>query len=154
MNGMLLFALAAAAQATSLTQFDPLNQVRIEQRLGAHLPLDARFLDESGAEVRLGSFFGERPVVLALVYYECPMLCTQVLNGLTSSLRALKFNVGQEFDVVAISFDHKETPGLARDKKARTGSPRLVLLDAPGRPRWGVEVPEADLRRALGELIA
>ena len=67
--------------------------------------------------MRLGEFFGKRPVVLALVYYECPMLCTQVLNGLVSALGVLNFDVGREFDVVAVSINPKEAPGLAAQKK-------------------------------------
>ena len=95
-----------------------LADVRFEQRLNEMLPLDTRFKDEEGRDVRLGEYFGTRkPVVLAFVYYECPMLCTQVLNGLTSSLGALDETVGREFDVVAISFDARETPALANGKK-------------------------------------
>jgi protein SCO1 len=94
-----------------------LERVGIEQRLGERLPLETRFRDELGREVKLGDYFHKRPVVLALVYYDCPMLCTQVLNGLTSSLSVLKFNAGKEFDVVAISFDARETPQLAGAKK-------------------------------------
>jgi protein SCO1 len=67
--------------------------------------------------VRLGEYFGKRPVVLALVYYECPMLCTQVLNGAVSALSVLKFDVGKEYDVIAVSINPKETPGLAAQKK-------------------------------------
>jgi protein SCO1 len=96
-----------------------IKDIAFEQRLDAQVPLDLPFRDETGRDVVLGDYFRtDRPVILALVYYECPMLCTQVLNGLVSSLRPLKFNVGQEFDVVAVSFDPKETPGLARNKKA------------------------------------
>jgi protein SCO1 len=94
-----------------------LERVGIDQRLGNSLPLDARFKDELGREVKLGDYFHKRPVLLALVYYDCPMLCTQVLNGLTSALGVLKFNAGQEFDVVAVSFDPRETPQLASAKK-------------------------------------
>ncbi len=68
--------------------------------------------------MKLGDYFGKRPVILALVYYECPMLCTQVLNGLVSSLGILSFDAGREFDVVAVSFNPKEGPGLASQKKA------------------------------------
>jgi protein SCO1/2 len=91
--------------------------VRFDQRLNEPLPLDARFKDETGRDVRLGDYFGRKPVVLAFVYYECPMLCTQVLNGLTTSLTVLDETVGREFDVVAISFDPRETPALADGKK-------------------------------------
>jgi protein SCO1/2 len=86
--------------------------------LDESLPLDAVFRDESGAEVKLGDYFGSKPVVLALVYYSCPMLCNQVLNGMTSGLDVLKaFSIGSEFDVITVSFDPRETPELARQKK-------------------------------------
>jgi protein SCO1/2 len=94
-----------------------LAEVRFDQRLNGQLPLDTPFRDEAGRAVTLGDFFGRRPVILAFVYYECPMLCTQVLNGLTSSLGVLDETVGREFDVVAISFDARETPALASGKK-------------------------------------
>ena len=94
-----------------------LSQVGIDQRLNAQLPLDLPFKDDEGRDVKLGDFFGKRPVVLALVYYECPMLCTQVLNGVVSALGVLKFDIGREYDVVAVSINPKETPGLAAQKK-------------------------------------
>ncbi len=94
-----------------------LADVRFDQRLNEPLPLETRFKDEEGRDVALGDYFGTRPVVLAFVYYECPMLCTQVLNGLTTSLMVLTETVGREFDVVAISFDARETPALANGKK-------------------------------------
>ena len=96
----------------------PLKDVGIEQRLGTQLPMDATFRDENGQTVQLGSYFGKRPVVLALVYYECPMLCTQILNGLVRAAKVLSFKPGQEYDVVAISFDARETPKQALVKKA------------------------------------
>ena len=94
-----------------------LEGVGIDQRLDAQLPLDLKFRNESGAEVRLSEYFGKRPVVLALVYYSCPMLCNQVLNGLTGSMDTLSFDIGKEFEVVTVSFDPRETPELAREKK-------------------------------------
>ena len=94
-----------------------LQEVRIEQKLDQQLPLDLVFRDESGRDVKLGDYFGQKPVVLAFVYYDCPMLCTQVLNGMVTSFRVLPFQVGKEFDVVTISFDPKETPALAQSKK-------------------------------------
>lgn len=94
-----------------------LTKVSFEQRLNEQLPLDLPFKDESGRAVKLGEFFGRKPVVLTFVYYECPMLCTEVLNGLESSLRVLNETVGKEFDVVTVSFDPKETPILAAGKK-------------------------------------
>ncbi len=98
----------------------PLKKTGIEQKLGDQLPLDTEFKDEDGNLVKLGSFFGKgRPVVVAFVYYECPMLCNQVLNGLTGSLKGINLDAGKDFDVVAISFDAKEfdKPGLAKNKK-------------------------------------
>ena len=95
-----------------------LDDVRIDQKLDGPLPLDAKFRDENGREVRLGDFFGSKPVVLALVYYSCPMLCNQVLNGMTSGLDVLKsLSIGKEFEVVTVSFDPRETSDLAREKK-------------------------------------
>ena len=94
-----------------------LKEVRIEQKLGNQLPLDLVFRDEAGQEVKLGQYFGKKPVVLALVYYDCPMLCTQILNGMVTSIRVLPFQVGNEFDVVTVSFDPRETSALAAAKK-------------------------------------
>lgn len=96
-----------------------LKEVGIEQKLNAQVPFDAVLKDENGKEVKLGEYFGKRPVILALVYFECPMLCNEVLNGLTGSLKSLSFDVGKEFDVVAISFDARENdkPDLVKNKK-------------------------------------
>jgi protein SCO1 len=94
-----------------------LREVGIDQRLDQQLPLDTPFRDETGREVRLGEYFGKKPVILSLVYYECPMLCTLVLNGLASALDVLTFDVGKEFEIVTISFDPRDTPQLAAAKK-------------------------------------
>jgi protein SCO1/2 len=97
-----------------------LQEVGIKQNLGAQLPLDTEFKDENGNPVKLGNYFNKnKPVVLALVYYECPMLCNEVLNGLTGSIKGISFDVGKEFDIVAISFDARENdkPNLAKNKK-------------------------------------
>ncbi|MFL6332813.1 MAG: SCO family protein [Pyrinomonadaceae bacterium] len=95
-----------------------LKQVNIEQRLGNQIPLDLKFRDESGREVRLGEYFAKgRPVALTLVYYECPMLCNQVLNGAVGAFQALSFTAGKEFEVVTVSFDPREGPELAAKKK-------------------------------------
>lgn len=95
-----------------------LKEVTIDQRLGSQLPLDASFRDENGQVVQLGSYFGKRPVVLALVYYECPMLCTQILNGMVRAAKIMSFTPGKDYDVVAISFDARETSKQALAKKA------------------------------------
>ena len=98
-----------------------LQEVGIEQKLGEQLPLDVVFKNEDGQQVKLGEYFKSgRPVVLALVYYECPMLCNEVLNGLTGSLKGMSLGAGKDFDVLAISFDARENdkPDLAKNKKA------------------------------------
>jgi len=95
-----------------------LKNVGIVQRLNQQLPLDLTFHDETGKTVRLGDYFGKKPVVLSFVYYRCPMLCPELLMGLESSLRVLRFNVGDQFQVVTVSFDPQDTPALAAAKKA------------------------------------
>lgn len=94
-----------------------LKDVRIEQKLNQQLPLETVFKDENGQPVKLGQYFTNKPVVLSLVYYDCPMLCTQVLNGMVTSFRVLPFEIGKEFEVVTISFDPRETTALAANKK-------------------------------------
>ena len=91
--------------------------VGIDQKLNEQLPLDVTFRDENGAEVKLGQYFGNRPVVLSLVYYDCPMLCTQILNGMVGAFKVMSFTPGNDYDVVSISFDPRETPELAKRKK-------------------------------------
>jgi protein SCO1/2 len=109
------------SQGTATGLPDALKTVGIDQRLGEQLPLNSVFKDESGREVLLGEYFKSgRPVILALVYYECPMLCNQVLNGMVGALKGINLDVGKDFDVVAISFDARENekPGLAANKRA------------------------------------
>jgi protein SCO1 len=100
---------------------DALQKVGIDQKLGDQLPLDAAVKDESGKVDALGNYFKSgRPVIVAFVYYECPMLCNEVLNGLTGSLKGIGLNAGRDFDVIAVSFDARENekPELAKNKKA------------------------------------
>lgn len=128
-----------------------LREVAIDQRLDEQVPLDLAFRDESGAPVTLGRYFGKRPVILSLVYYECPMLCTLVLNGLVRALRTLTFDPGREFELVTVSFNPRETPELAARKKA-------TYLDEYQRPSaaasWhfltGDAEPIERLARAVG----
>ncbi|MGI8786092.1 MAG: SCO family protein [Acidobacteriota bacterium] len=94
-----------------------LREVGIDQRLDQPLPLELEFRDETGATVKLGKYFGGRPVILTLVYYHCPMLCAHALNGMIGALRALPFDAGDQFEVVTVSFDPSETPQSARIKK-------------------------------------
>lgn len=105
-----------------------LSRIGIDQRLNHHVPLDLPFVDENGKDVKLGDYFGKRPVLLAMVYYECPMLCTQVLNGVTGALKTINFDAGKEFDVVAVSINPLEGPGLAAQKKA-------AYVERYGRPQ-------------------
>ena len=95
-----------------------LQDIRIDQRLNAQLPLDVTFRDETGKSVQLGQYFGKKPVILSFAYYECPMLCTLVLNGLTKGLRVIPFDIGNQFEVVNISINPREGPDLAAAKKA------------------------------------
>jgi protein SCO1/2 len=100
---------------------DALQKVGIDQKLGDQMPLDAEVKNEDGKIVKLGDYFNSgRPVIIAFVYYECPMLCNEVLNGLTGSLKGINLTAGKDFDVLAISFDARENdkPDLAKNKKA------------------------------------
>ena len=95
------------------------QNVAIKEHLGDRLPLELTLHDETGAEVKLGDYFNRgRPVALNFVYHSCPMLCSMVLTGFTSSVRELNGSIGRDFEVVSISFDPKDTPEIARDKKA------------------------------------
>ncbi len=95
-----------------------IEHVTFSQRLGERLPFDARLTDETGREVALGDYFGkDRPVVLAFVYFQCPMLCPLVMNGISSALKVVPFTPGKDFDVVLVSFDPKDTPEAANAKK-------------------------------------
>jgi protein SCO1/2 len=94
-----------------------LEGVGIDQKLDQQLPLNVQFRDEAGRTVPLGSFFHGKPVLLAPVYYRCPMLCTQILSGMVSALKAVSFDPGRDFEVVAFSFDPKDTPEIAGAKK-------------------------------------
>jgi protein SCO1/2 len=95
-----------------------LREIGFDQNLDRPLPLDAEFSDESGRTVRVGEYFGAKPVVLAFVYYDCPMLCSMVLTSLTSTLETLSLDAGKDFEVVIVSFDPRETPALAATRKA------------------------------------
>jgi protein SCO1 len=111
-------AFARAQQQERSPAGSVVTQVGFDQKLGVRLPLDLHFRDDSGRDLALGELFGRRPVILVPVYYRCPMLCNQVLNGLTRSLKPLSLDAGKGFDVVAVSIDPAETPELAAKKKA------------------------------------
>ena len=97
---------------------DVLNTVKIDQRLGQQLPLDATFRDETGKAVKLGDYFGKKPVILSLVYYQCQILCMEDLNGLVGALEMVNLTPGKDFQVVIVSIDPAETPAMAAAKKA------------------------------------
>jgi protein SCO1/2 len=110
---------SSAPGQPAMAPLEALKDVRIDQKMDSAVPLDLPFVDEHGRDVTLAQYFGgSRPAVLALVYYECPMLCTQVLNGLFSSIEPLTLDAGREFDIVVVSFDPGETPAMALAKKS------------------------------------
>lgn len=107
-----------------------LQKVGVEQRLNQPLPLDAQFVDDTGKTVRLGDYFGKHPAILTLVYYTCPMLCSEELDGLTGALSMVKLTPGKDFNVIVISIDPSDTPERAAQKKAfylkRYGKPETA----------------------------
>lgn len=117
LSALTLPVLAAGQEAPNPKLPTPLREVGFEQNIGAFVPLDAQFVDSMGETVHLGDYFRDKPVVLALVYYECPMICTMVLNGLSSSLGVLTFDAGEDFELVVVSFNPAETPQLAAAKR-------------------------------------
>lgn len=126
LTGALLLGLLGPA-ALSAQQVQPVSQqpqpaalqgIGIDQKLNQRVPLDLEFRDERGQTVQLGDYFGRRPVVLSLVYYQCPMLCPMTLNGALRSFRALTFDIGNDFEVVTVSISPSETPAMAAEKKA------------------------------------
>ena len=120
-------ALAGASLRAEEAPPAPLREVGFDQRLGEAVPLDIPFRDETGREVKLSEYFQKKPVLLSLVYFECPMLCGMATEGLVRSLRPLGFSPGADFEVLTVSFDPRETPELAAAKKRN-------VLAAYGRP--------------------
>ena len=120
-NCVVIAALSLPLAGTAQTANDvppQLRNVRVQQNLNTQVPLNIKFVDENGASVSIGQLLRGRPVILSLVYYKCPRLCSMTLTGLLKTLRTLDFNVGKEFDVVTVSFDPREKPQLAAAKKA------------------------------------
>lgn len=127
-----------------------LQQVTIEQRLGNQVPMDLVFRDEQNREVRLKDYAGKRPILLSLVYYGCPMLCTEILNGLTRSLRTLPMELGKDYEVITVSFDPTETATLAATKKGAY----LDSLRKPGADKhWHWLTGNQDEIRQLTEAV-
>lgn len=122
--GLLLAAAAVvllpgqAAGQGRTTPKELAKEIGLDQRLGEQVPLDIELCDEHGDAVALGELLHDRPVVLALVYYRCPMLCTQVLNGLLKSCQALTLELGTDYDILAVSIDPQDTPETAAEKKS------------------------------------
>ncbi|MGH9956014.1 MAG: SCO family protein [Pyrinomonadaceae bacterium] len=130
-----------------------LQEVGIDQKLNSQLPLDLIFRNENGEVVKLGNYFGKKPVVLALVYYECPMLCTQVLNGMVSAFKVLAFKPGEEFDVVTVSFDPRETSTLAAAKKKTYIGYLPEAKRLPATNGWHFLTGDQDSIRRLTETV-
>jgi protein SCO1/2 len=103
----------------SQTDAGNLKDIGIDQHLDQQIPLDLQFKDENGSTVRLADYFKKgRPVILTLVYYQCPMLCSEVLTGLDSAMQVMKFTAGNEYEVITVSIDPRDTPEVAKEKKA------------------------------------
>lgn len=117
-TAILLLALLAGTASASLRSKQLVQEVGLDQHLDAQLPLDVMVRDEAGRTVRLEEYFGEKPVVLNFVYFRCPMLCTQVLNGLLRSSQAMELTVGEDYQIVSISIDPRDTAEMARAKKS------------------------------------
>src|SRR5262249_18471715 len=114
---VILAAQAMADLAAAADSADVIKKVGFEQRLDQQAPLEATFRAEAGCTVRLGDYFDGRPVILVLAYYRCPMLCTEVLNGLAASLHRITPEMERDYRVLTVSFDPRETPDLAAAKK-------------------------------------
>jgi protein SCO1/2 len=112
-----LAMVAAPARAQQSAMPPILKQVNIAQNLNAQISPDLIFRDENGKSVRLGDFFGHKPIVLSLVYFECPALCTEVLNGELRTMRSISLDLGKDFEAVTVSFETKDTPALAKAKR-------------------------------------
>jgi protein SCO1/2 len=110
------FKREAGVASSALPQ--ALREIGFDQNIDQRVPLDTTFRDEAGATVRLGDYFGKKPVVMVFAYYDCPMLCTQVINGLSSALGVMSLNPGQDFEIVTVSFNPHDTPASATAKKA------------------------------------
>jgi protein SCO1/2 len=127
-----------------------LQRIGFDQRLNAQVPLELVFREETGRQVRLGDYFGSRPVVLSLVYYRCPMLCTLSLNGQLRLFRATAFDIGTQFDVIDVSIDPRETPALAMEKKTAY----IAKYNRPGGARgWHFLTGDESSIQALADAV-
>ncbi|MBP1774000.1 MAG: uncharacterized protein H6Q86_6 [candidate division NC10 bacterium] len=130
---------------------DFLKEIGFDQKLGAQLPLDVAFQDETGKTVRLGEYFGEKPVIMLVTYYNCTMLCPLLLDGLVRTLRPLTFDIGKQFAVLTVSINPRETPAIAASRK------ELYVQQRYGRPGaergWHFLTGKADAIAALTQAI-
>lgn len=149
--GLAVLAASSAQPAGGQQLGRVTREVKFDQRLDAAVPLDLIFRDEAGRDVRLADFVHDKPVILSLVYYECPMLCTQVLNGLSTSLKQLdSLAIGDDYEVVTISIDPKETAELAARKK----NAYVAALDAAGGDKgWHFLTGDAASIAAISEAV-
>ncbi len=147
---LILCAPAARAGAQEAPPPPFLSDVGIDQRLNEQVPLDLGFRDSSGREVKLGGLVKGKPIVLMLVYYECPMLCTMSLNELLKAIKVVPFDVGNQFDIVTVSFDPREGPDLAMAKK--DSYVRQYARDGAAEG-WHFLTGEADPIRALTQAV-
>jgi len=152
-SALVCIPLLTASLAAQIETARPniLENVGLDQKLNAQVNGDLQFFDEEGNQVKLGQYFGKKPIILTLVYYECPMLCTLILNGVVRALRTLNFSAGEEFEIITVSIDPGETPELALTKKTQ-------YLESYDRPKaaegWhfltGKEDQIAQLTEAVG----
>ncbi len=119
MNGAPAAGYKREAGTPSSTMPAPLREIGFDQNIGQRLALDAEVVDENGRAGAIGRYFGARPVILVFAYFSCPMLCTQVVNGLASAVGVLSLRPGRDFDVVVVSFDPRDTPATAAAKKVQ-----------------------------------
>ena len=124
---------SAGGRGTANVKLKALDNVGIDQKLDAPMPVDLPFVDEAGNQVTLGSYFGRRPVILVFAYYRCPMLCTLVLNDLGRAINACALEPGKDYDVVTISFDSREDCEAGGGQEAGTTTPRSPSRVSPGR---------------------
>ncbi len=149
--------LLLAAPAVAHTGNEPytkddafLKEIGFDQKLGAPLPLDITFADDTGKTVRLGEYFGQRPVVMLLTYYNCTMLCPLLLDGLVRALRPLSFEIGKQFAVLTVSINPRETPAIAASRKELY----VQRYGRPGAERgWHFLTGKADAIAAVTQAI-
>jgi len=150
-NLAVILALTGSLAAQSETSRPSiLENVGLDQRLNSQIDGKLQFVDEKGNRVELGQYFGQKPMILTLVYYECPMLCTLILNGLVRAIRTLELSVGEEYEIITVSIDPEETPELAVKKKTQ-------YLENYGRPNaaegWHFLTGDQDQITRLAEAV-